>query len=322
MSTIWHYPQDLFDMLVDTIPRLCRSKWDVILFMQGAAVPEGYYRDVASQVERDRHSINKFEIVRTVLQRLNDAEGDQALKARRDVVKRVVDFEDFASCWDNDRLAAQGLVGQIRKRVDTHDAFARMEQEYERERKQRQAESAERLKAIQQRKATLAAIRSDLVALFAMSDPHRRGKVCEGVLNRLFEASGILIREAFTVAEPEVGVVEQIDGAVDIEGRVYLVEMKWWRDPVGRAEIAPHLVSVYSRADANGIYISASRYTEPAIDDCRKALSQRVTVLCTLEEIVLALEQEKDIAALLRAKINAAITHRNPFHEPLKSGEL
>ena len=31
--------------------------------------------------------------------------------------------------------------------------------------------------------------------------------------------------------------------------RLYLVEMKWWEKPIGRQEIAPHLVSVYGRGD-------------------------------------------------------------------------
>jgi restriction system protein len=322
MKEIWHYPQDLFDLLVDTIPRLCRSKQDVILFLQGAALPDVYYADLAGRVHEDRASINKFEIVRTALQRINDADNDRALKARRDVVKRVIDFEDFASCWESDRLAAQGLVEQVRKRVNQHDAFAKMQQQYERERRERQSEHVQKLEAVQRHKEAVACVLSDLRALFAEKDPHQRGKACEGVLNRLFEVSGLLVRNAFVVTEDDAGIVEQIDGAVEIDARIYLVEMKWWAKPVGRDEIASHLVRVFSRAEAHAICISASPYTEPAVVMCREALRDRLIVLCTLEEVVLLLEQEKDLSALLRAKINAAITHKNPFHEPLKSGEL
>jgi hypothetical protein len=121
-----------------------------------------------------------------------------------------------------------------------------------------------------------------LFSLFGMPDSksQKRGKLLEGILNRLFEASDILVREAFRVTGEEgEGVVEQIDGAVEIDGYLYLVEMKWWKDHLGTAEVAPHLVKIYSRGHARGILISKSGYTQPAITTCREALSQR-TVVC------------------------------------------
>jgi hypothetical protein len=92
-----------------------------------------------------------------------------------------------------------------------------------------------------------------LFALFAMTDAQKRGKALESILNRLFANYGIAVREAFTVAGPDgEGVVEQIDGAVELDGHLYLVEMKWWDKPLGRAEVSPHLVRVFSRAAAGG----------------------------------------------------------------------
>jgi hypothetical protein len=46
-------------------------------------------------------------------------------------------------------------------------------------------------------------------------------------LNSLFAFAGFLVREAFTIKGDEgQGIVEQIDGAVEIDGVLYLVEMK------------------------------------------------------------------------------------------------
>ncbi len=57
-----------------------------------------------------------------------------------------------------------------------------------------------------------------LSALFGESNSQKRGKSLEGVLNRLFEASGILVREAFTLTGAQgEGIVEQIDGVVEID---------------------------------------------------------------------------------------------------------
>ena len=69
----------------------------------------------------------------------------------------------------------------------------------------------------------------------------------EGVLNRLFKAEDILIREAFEVRDdgPSAGTIKQIDGAIELDRRVYLVEMKWWSGPLGRGEVASHLVRIF-----------------------------------------------------------------------------
>ena len=126
-------------MLVDTIPRLCRSKRDVLLFFRGAGIRESMLRDLYQRLKEDASSVNKFDMVRTLLARLNEA-GDAALGERRVLLQRVHDFEEFSTCWENDRLEAQGLVGQIRQVVNVKDSFTRMRQEREEEaRKHREA---------------------------------------------------------------------------------------------------------------------------------------------------------------------------------------
>ena len=53
----------------------------------------------------------------------------------------------------------------------------------------------------------------------------------ESGLNRFFSSSGILLREAFTrVGEYGEGIIEQVDGVIEINGEIYLVEMKWHSD--------------------------------------------------------------------------------------------
>jgi len=40
MNIIHHYPPELFNLLVDTIPLLFRSKMDVVIFFLGAGVSD------------------------------------------------------------------------------------------------------------------------------------------------------------------------------------------------------------------------------------------------------------------------------------------
>lgn len=319
MDITFHYPPELFELLIDTIPLLCRSKKSVLQFFQGAGVSSTNLNDLWQRVETDRANINKYEIVRTTLTRLNER-GEAALRERREILKRVTEFEDFSTCWPDDQLKAKGLVGEIRRVVDVKDSFTRMKQELEKEKQKNQAEHQARIEAIRQKQTQLADIKNDLYSLFSMPDnqSQKRGKLLEGVLNRLFEASNILVREAFELVGDEgEGIVEQIDGVVEIDGYIYLVEMKWWKKPLGTAEVSPHLVKIFNRGHAGGILISKSGYTEPAITTCKEALSQKIIVLCELEEIVMLLEKQDGLKDFLKKKINVAVMDKKPLFKPL-----
>jgi hypothetical protein len=317
MDITFQYPPDLFNLLVDTLPRLCRSKRDVILFLRGAGLERPVYADLEQQVNSDPASITKFDIVRTVLTRLN-ARGEAALRERREVLKRVTEFEEFETCWDNDRLQAKGLVAEVRKLIDVKDSFTRMRIERDRERRERQQEIEKQQRVEAQRRGNVRAVRDEFFKLFAEQDRHKQGKLLEGALNRLFAAYGLSVREAFVLrgAEGE-GIIEQIDGVIELDGEIYLVEVKWWGDPLGPGEISQHLVRVYHRGHARGIFISHSGYTVASVNICAEALQRTVVVLCELSEFVHLLERELPLQAFLKAKVQAAVIEKKPLHRPL-----
>jgi restriction system protein len=311
----YHYPPELLELLCDTVPLLLRSKQGVIDFFVGAGVSGKFLADWKLKVRQDRDSVKKAELARSVLCRLNDA-GEPALAQRREVLKRICEFDDFSSCWDGDRLKAQGLVAQIQKLVNVKDSFTRMNLEREREREQRQAEYRAQTLAKQKAVEERATIRDALYRLFGETNAWKRGKQLEGILNRLFALAGFLVREAFTIKGDEAkGIVEQIDGAVEIDGMLYLVEMKWWETAIGRQELAPHLVSVYGRGNVGGIFISYSGFAPAAIEDAKTGLAQKIFVLTELQEIVQVVDREADLKVFFKEKINRAKTDRNPFYK-------
>ena len=308
-----HYPPELLSLLVDTIPLLFRSKKDVVIFFHGAGVPASLLADIHIRVETAKEGINKYEIVRTILVRLNDG-GDVTLRQRREVLKRVVEFEDFSTCWPENQLKAKGLVAEIRRVIDVKDSFGRMRQEQEVERQKRMEVEKRKSDEVNKKRTKLAEVKRDLYALFSESNRQLRGKKLEGVLNRLFDLHGIFVREAFQrVGDVGEGVIEQIDGVISLDGDIYLVEMKWWDKPLGTGEVSQHLVRVFNRNCARGILISYSEYTGPAVATCKESLSRMVVSLCTLQEFVRLLEREEDLKDLLREKVQAAIIDKNPF---------
>jgi restriction endonuclease Mrr len=93
--------------------------------------------------------------------------------------------------------------------------------------------------------------------------------------------------------------------------------MKWYKESVGKAEIAEHLVRLISRAESRGLFISASDYTQSAIHTSKEFLQHKIIALINLQEIVQLLECQNDLADFLLKKVYAAQIHKNPYCKPL-----
>ncbi len=318
MDIIHHYPPELFRLLIETLPKLCKTKKDLLQFFRGAGVDRSILAPHENLLATNRSAFNKYTVTREIATQLNDL-GERTLRERREILKRVVEFADFSVCWSEDQAPARGLVAQIRELVNVKDTFTRITQERESERSARLAETRKQAVEQQRKKETLNQIRTDLCTLVVGRNPQQRGKALESVLNRLFKEGGVLIREAFTIrGENGEGIVEQIDGVIEIDGEVYLVEMKWWKEPLGPGDVAQHQVRVYHRGHVQGIFISYSGYTDAALLSCKESLQRAVFVLCTIQEIVKLLERESDLKEWLKTKINAAKIHKNPLFDPLR----
>ena len=318
MEESYHYPPEVLNLLVDTVPLLCRSKNDVLVFFRGAGVSESIMSDLSRRISVDRENINKYEIATTVMQRINE-KGDSELRTRREVVKRVVEFEDFSTCWPNDQLKAKGLVGELRRVVNVKDSFTRMSNEREREKQERIKAREKEIAEKRKRQEEIEKIKTDFYALFGLeNEPQKRGKHLEKVLNALFSSYGILVKEDFKRVDPDgAGIIEQIDGVVELAGHIYLVEMKWVKEPIGVEKLSQHLVRIYGRHDARGLFIASEGYADSAITQCREALSQKTIALISLHEVVRMLERQGNFVQLLNRKIQAATVDKNPYLEIL-----
>ena len=94
--------------------------------------------------------------------------------------------------------------------------------------------------------------------------------------------------------------------------------MKWRKDTIGSGDMAAHLVRIYHRFEAHGIYISYSGYSPAAINMAKEALLKNaLIILFDLQEFVTLLENEQDIKTYFRKKIHSAILDKNPFAKPI-----
>ena len=322
MATSYHYPSELFELLVDAIPRLVKTKQGVLQFFWSAGVNHSATADIEVQLRADRDSVSKFHIVRTLLTQLNEA-GDGCIRERRELLKRVCEFEAFSTGWPKDQLTAKGLVAEIRDLVDKHDFFRKLQQKRETELREHREKEREKSDNLRKRNAELENIRQDFYSLFTSSDPRKRGKQLEEVLGRFFAAHGILVREPFALIDGCSGKInEQVDGVVEFDGHLYLVEMKWLTERVDVVDVSRHINRVITRADCRGLFISYSGYTRAAINACRDMMRDAPIVLSTLQEFVALMERAGSVQDFLKEKSHRLIIDKDPFVEILDSKSL
>lgn len=316
-TDIFHYPPELFELLVETIPLLNRSKKSVVLFFRGAGVPDKVFKDISEKLDADKDGINKYDIARTILTRINE-KTDTYLRERRELLKRVVEFESFTNCWETDQYKAKGLVAEIRNVVNVKDAFTRMKQEKEAAQSKHMSEYNKRVEEIKKKTELIEKTKKEFYSLFAIENPHERGKKLEAALNTIFSIYGILVRDAFTrKGNNGEGIIEQIDGVIEIDNQIYLVEMKWKKEKIGSEDIFAHLGRIYHRTSAQGIFISASGFADSGIVASKEALvNKAILVLTDLEEFINVLDNDKDLTQYFKAKIRKAIIDKEPYSKP------
>lgn len=314
MEIIYHYPPELNSLVIEVIPKLCRSKKDLLTFFRGAGVSAQFLEIHQNKLIREKDNFNKYHVARDVVEMLNKA-GESCLRERREILKRITEFDDFSVCWESDQQAAYGLVARIRDLVNRKDSFTRMNIEREREREARLRGEQRKAEAKKKRAEALQKIQQDFAALFLEKNPWKRGKELESVLNNFFEYNNILLSEAITIkGDEQQGIIEQIDGVIEYKGKVYLVEAKWESETLGREKIASHLVRGYNRGGCEGgIFVSYSPYSPAAISDCKNALGTKVFVLFSLEEIFKVIQKDGNFIPLLDEKINRAIIYKQPM---------
>jgi hypothetical protein len=209
---------------------------------------------------------------------------------------------------------------QAQARREEEEARRAQQESESRMRERRRGEYRDRVRENQRREAENAALKDELSSVFAITDDQclKRGRVLAEVLNRLFKANEIPVREAFDhVEQGGVRMAELLEGVVDLDGSLYLVEVKWSSAPLGEQEVTPLLVRNFNRGYPGGILIASSGFAQPAVSMFKEALPQKPVVLSELEEIVTLLERDGSLKEFLGAKINAALVDKDPHFKPL-----
>ncbi|WDQ00010.1 restriction endonuclease [Micromonospora chalcea] len=216
-------------------------------------------------------------------------------QTKRVVAATLVDLLQSATAYDETSLAIMTEIAEmttfpnlarqtdaaeriavarsaVRVLADLTSQYRRDLHQRERLRAAREAE-AQAAEAKRLHTRAMSSIKVEFLGLHQATDPHRRGRRFEYVLNRLFELHDMEPRLGYAVAH------EQIDGSLHFETDDYLVEAKWWKQPVDRAEADVFAAKICRKGrNTLGIFIAVNGFTEGFLQATHQGGTPFITV--------------------------------------------
>ena len=187
----------------------------------------------------------------------------------------------FPDLWDQDFLASLRAGGTAR-------ATERIEQE----------RTAETLREGQrtQRSVDLEALKREFLGLHESQDRQQAGLQLEKVMNKLFALHDLAPREPFRV------IGEQIDGSLELDYEIYLLEAKWQQNPSPAADLYVFREKVSGKSQfTRGVFLSINGVSRDAQDAITRGKQPNFFVIDGYD-IMMLLEDNMDLRTFLRRR--------------------
>ena len=113
--------------------------------------------------------------------------------------------------------------------------------------------------------------------------PRQRGFAFEKLINEIFDERGVLINTSYKTAD----LGQQIDGAIEIKGRVFLLEAKWEKkETLAASKLYSFLGKINSKLEGTiGIFISHDKLNDNFVNAIRDGLRQNCILIHGEENI-------------------------------------
>lgn len=231
------------------------------------------------------------EVVIDALVALSQVDATFPRLARLDEGPKLV--ADAKAAFD----AVRTVIGQHSELVASREAVRRETEEA------RERESARRL-----HEDRLSQLKRQFLEMHSSSDePQKRGTAFEGFLNALFELWDLYPKAAYSIEH------EQIDGAFTFRTDDYLLEARWWTDPLQPKELNDFRMKVDGKArNTLGLCVSVSGFTLGAIE--KHSQGQTPLVLMDGSDLMPILEGHIELTEVLERKRRHAAETGNPMY--------
>jgi hypothetical protein len=256
----------------------------------------GVLRDVPEILSGlDFHGPTKRETAGEIVDRLMADEGKyQAVTISLMLsVAKMDSFPNLQSQQDGARLVSQAkqAVAELRKWTNHHQAIIDEHGKYAAD-IAKASEEASKNRAFS---GSIKRLKDQFLAMHGdSSNPQARGKAFEGFLNQLFGLFDLEPRAAYSLER------EQIDGAFSFDTDDYILEARWWQEPIGRDHLDVFKTKISRKGkNALGLYISVSGFTKDALEEYRDS-----TPFVTMDgmDIMAVLEERVRLDDMLKRK--------------------
>ncbi len=146
----------------------------------------------------------------------------------------------------------------------------------------------------------IAKLKAQLMALSQMKNAHARGYAFEQFLNQLFSVHGLQPRQSFKLKG------EQIDGAIDFNSEIYLLEARWRDQQTGAGDLLSFHAKVSGKAAwSRGVFISYSGFTNDGLEAFSHG--RATNLICfSGQDLYFILENRAGLKEIIQQKVRKA----------------
>jgi hypothetical protein len=128
-------------------------------------------------------------------------------------------------------------------------------------------------------------------------DRAKAGLALEKLLNRLFQLSDLKPRQPFRV------VGEQIDGSFELEGQIYLLELKWEQNPLPEADLLVFRGKIEGKSTfTRGVFIALNGISDQARDAITRGKAPSFFVMDGYD-LMMVLSEAVSLTHFLRQRV-------------------
>jgi hypothetical protein len=219
---------------------------------------------ISAERDIDGNTLSKRKQMDRLYQELRSKDFDKRLEVSRNFVRILVEHSNFVPQDPRHRIdVAERSALKLRELIRSQQA-----EREEKDRARRQTAAAPKKTYHQE----LEVVREAFEKAHALSG-QEKGYALEKIFVDLMQVSAIPVQEPFHI------VGEQLDGAIKHDGHYYLVELKWFAEPLEPKHIGSFYFKVDGKLGARGIVIAMNGYTSGVIESVAKGKELKVLLL-------------------------------------------
>ena len=230
-----------------------------------AGVPHTLRSKIGAEKDAEGKDLTKRRQMDRLYEEIRSASYDTRLEISRNFVRTLIEHRDFVPQDPRHRVEnAERSALKLKQLIKEQD-----DQREQAERTRRHAAASYPKKTYAQEMESL---RHAFEAAHAMT-PQAKGYALEKIVIDLMRISGISAEQPFRL------VGEQIDGAIKHDGRFYLLEVKWFAEPIETKHIQSLYMKVLGKFEAGGIFIAMSGFTGGVVESLSKGKEIKLILL-------------------------------------------